>query len=236
MTFEQKRNEFIEAYIECQDLTTAARKVGMNMLIAFKILKISGVMLVNDRLKYGSGGSKMGAMAELEFQKLVPIAKQMNSNSKQNPQFDFLVGNKKIDVKAASLTKYRGNENRLVWHFHVRRHYQTEYGADFYVFFCALNGQKISSGYDLYLVPTELMGGEEHGVRTIMMRESEKHSHWLSEFKIDNDEILDFFTSIDDKNIEHARGYFKIEDKAIEIPEKNIVTFAAGKGLKEALN
>lgn len=211
MIFEQKKTEFIEAYLECQDMAIAARKTGMNMLMAYKILTISGVLLVSDRLKYGSGGSKMGAMAELEFQKLVPISKQMNTNSKQNPQFDFLVGNKKIDVKAASLTKDRGKEGAFIWHFNVRRHYQKEFGADFYVFFCALKGQKLIDGYDLYVVPTELMGGEEHGVKTIMMRESQKQNHWMSDFKIEKDEVLDFFTSIDEKNINHDRGYFKIE-------------------------
>lgn len=211
--FEHKKKLFIEAYLECQDMAAAAQRAGLNMLVAFKILKMSGAMLVSDRLKYGSTGSKMGAMAKIEFSKLVPRARQMNSNSKQHPSFDFLVDGKRVDIKASSLRKSRQGHGAQ-WTFPLIRSYHQGYGADFYILFCALVGQKLKDGYDLYVVPVELLGADEAAVKKcITISASNKDGHWLSDFKIEPSELNSFFDDInsgDEKNT-HERGFFKVE-------------------------
>lgn len=182
------RQQFLDAYAASGDMRAAAALAGMNMLTAFRLLKMSGAMLVSDRLKFGSDGQKMGALAEVEFQRLVPNARQMNTNQNQHPGFDFLVGSNRIDVKASSVGS-RGD-----WIFPLRRRPADGYGADYYVLVAALIGQKLGGGYDLYIIPAEMVAGS--GVGRVCIHRDRKSEHWASEFLCAPADAAGFFADV----------------------------------------
>ena len=97
--------KIIEIYMECGDFYESVRKSGLPILTAHKILLRSGILKIQDKIKYGSEAGKKGGEAEEYFQKLVPEAIDANKYwKKNNPIFDFNFKGLNIDVKYSSIT------------------------------------------------------------------------------------------------------------------------------------
>ncbi|MEY4910097.1 MAG: hypothetical protein RL260_3815 [Pseudomonadota bacterium] len=182
------RQKFFDHYAASGDMRAAAAEAGISTLLGFKLLKMSGAMLVSDRLKFGSAGQKLGALAEVEFQRLVPNAKQMNTNERQHPGFDFLAGSNRVDVKASSIRKSGG------WIFTLNAMPARGYGADYYVLIAALAGQTLSAGYDMYIIPAEMFSASPIG--SVCIRQNKKVAHWACEFLCSPDDAAAFFADV----------------------------------------
>ncbi len=106
-----KKKDIVDLYLEHKDFDRAVKLSGLPALSAHIKLISSGVISLQDKVKYSSKGGKLGALAEIEFQKLVPNAVNYNTIvQKNNPVFDFKYGDLTIDVKYSSFFK-RGNHN-----------------------------------------------------------------------------------------------------------------------------
>ncbi len=102
-------NDIVDLYLKYKDFEKAVQLSGLPTLIAHLKLLKSGVLEIDDKIKYGSEGGKLGALAEQKFQKMIPEAINYNTIvKKNNPIFDFKYGDLTIDVKYSSLHK-RGN-------------------------------------------------------------------------------------------------------------------------------
>lgn len=107
--------KIVEIYIECGDFYESVRKSGLPILTAHKILLRSGILKIQDKIKYGSEAGKKGGEAEEYFQKLVPEAIDANKYwKKNNPIFDFNFKGLNIDVKYSSIT-VRSEKNINWW-------------------------------------------------------------------------------------------------------------------------
>ena len=98
-----KKEMLLKAHAEHGDFARAVRESGMNSLAAYKILKMNKCFSIDERLRMGTDGSKLGARMENEFQKLVPKALAVNAIKYANPKYDFTVGEYTVDVKASSI-------------------------------------------------------------------------------------------------------------------------------------
>ena len=176
--------QLINEYRSCKNLGQAARSVGMNALSAYKILAMSGALTMRDRCTIGTRSSQLGAKAELEFQRLVPYAKLQNCDEYQRKDFDFLLPNgMTVDIKAR-----RKQSDNNGFAFTLQRHYQDSKSADFYVLF-ALQGEEITDGYDLFVVPAQIA----EDVKTISYSCRTRDKHWLFDYKIEPEALMGFF-------------------------------------------
>lgn len=97
------KKDIVEIYKECGDFHTAVKKSGLPPLVAHIKLMKSGVLKIQDKIKYGSKAHALGGKAEEYFQKLVPEAVDANKYwKKNNPTYDFIYKNLTIDVKYSS--------------------------------------------------------------------------------------------------------------------------------------
>ena len=195
---EEARKIALDVYRETGDLKQASLKSGLNALSLFKYLTIKGALTMKDRCNLGNASTRLGAQAELEFKKLCPIAMLVNSDEKQHKAYDFILPNgQTIDVKAASLIdtviQGRGTKTRIrkKWKWTLQRNYQDAKGADYYVLI-ALNGDKLSHGYSVYVLPTLIT----FDVKKVEVTADTIHTHWLREYRVERDEVLDFFDEI----------------------------------------
>lgn len=106
-----EEKDIVDIYLETGDFEEAVRRSGLPALIAhIKLLK-SGVLTIQDKINYSTEAGKLGAMAEERFQQLVPEAVDANRIiKKNNPIFDFMYGDLKIDVKYSSFYERRTQE------------------------------------------------------------------------------------------------------------------------------
>ncbi|MDO4720951.1 MAG: hypothetical protein Q4A78_09855 [Peptostreptococcaceae bacterium] len=112
------KKDIVDIYLETGDFQEAVKKSGLPALIAHLKLLESGVLKIQDKIKYSSEAGKLGAMAEERFQELIPEAVDANKIlKKNNPVFDFMYGNITIDVKFSSLHQ-RGKQ--AFWSANVR--------------------------------------------------------------------------------------------------------------------
>lgn len=103
--------KIVEIYMECGNFYEAVRKSGLPILAAHKILLRSGLLKIQDKVRYGSAGGKVGGEAEELFQKLIPEAIDANKFwKKNNPIFDFNYKGLNIDIKYSSIRE-RGKTN-----------------------------------------------------------------------------------------------------------------------------
>lgn len=192
---EQARKIALDVYRETGDLKQASNKSGLNALSLFRYLTVKGALTMRDRLNMGTSQTKLGAQAELEFKRLCPIAMLVNCDEKQHKSYDFILSNgQTIDVKASRITKKtaKSDPNKsMVWKFTIQRHYQTEKGADYYFLF-ALHGDKLTDGYTTYIMPTSITSD----IKALEFSTKATETHWISEFKIEPDEVLDFFVEM----------------------------------------
>lgn len=202
----------IASYREHGCFKRACFDAKMTALVGYKILKMNKVLNVTDSSKMGSAGSKMGAMYEKEFMRLVPKALPINDLKLNNPKFDFVINDFTVDVKASSLSlrKDKAREYKQ-WHCKMSRgRGNLEKGADFYAFFCVHDDKKT---YDLYLVPSELVTGTQG----ISINENTREtSHW-ADFRIEPNELAQYFDDLVESDLsdvflkDKKRSYFKVE-------------------------
>ena len=157
----------LEAYRTSADIDQACRLVGVHKLTMFKILKINGVMLIEDRLRLGTQASRFGASAEQEFQRLVPEARSMNSVVNSNQGFDFDVNGWRVDVKACSPIKAPA-ARKSSWQVRLAKGGATPAHVDFFCLFLAERSEKAiqDSPYRAYLLPVEFVLGRTYLCKT----------------------------------------------------------------------
>lgn len=159
----------IQAYRSSPNLDHACQVARVHKLTMFKILKIHGVMLASDRLTLGSMGSRMGASAEQEFQRLVPFAKPMNDLVSSNPGFDFDVNGWRVDVKAYSPAQIKGRKSAaLTWQIKIAKSDSSFPHVDMFCIFLAAQAGKLIQDcpHKTYLVPAELVSGRSYVHKT----------------------------------------------------------------------
>lgn len=110
-------NDVVEIYRQTGDFERSVKESGLPALSAHIKLLRSGVLKIEDKIKYSSKAGQLGAKAEEMFGNLVPTAVNANKHIRRNnPEFDFYYGNLKIDVKYSSL--HVRNKNKA-WKFKV---------------------------------------------------------------------------------------------------------------------
>lgn len=172
----------IEVYLKHKHLKLAADELGMKWQTLYVWLKKAGIQVIGDKSKYGSDKDKLASHAENLFQQLVPNAVNQNE-SKFQSKIDFMVGDKKIDVKSSNLNKGMKNSDSKRWSFSVKKQ---EFIADFLVCFAFINGSDI---YKLLLIPSELISKYQ----TITVSSSK--SKWL-DYEISPNELKNFFEEV----------------------------------------
>jgi len=99
------REQVIHQYQRLGNIAAVCLETGCPPYIAYKWLKIGKVLKTNEAARYGTNGQRQGALAELEFQRLVPFAMSTNRELQANcPAFDFDINGTTVDVKFSSLT------------------------------------------------------------------------------------------------------------------------------------
>ena len=113
------REEIIDLYVETGDYNLVQQKSKLPPLRLKILLAKAGVMSIQDKIRYGTKGQKLGGMAEELFQKLVPEATDVNTlYRRNNPDFDFIYGNYTIDIKYSSMyleKRYKTEEKNHHW-------------------------------------------------------------------------------------------------------------------------
>lgn len=171
-----------EAYERHKNLKLAAAELGMPWQSLYVHLRKAGVPVTGDKARYGSDKDRLAAASEMEFEKLVPFAKNQNKDRFQ-AKCDFLVGKEKVDVKCARLRQGCKRFKARRWSFSIKKQ---ELLADFMVCFAMLD----SGSYRLLLVPGELI----RNYQTISIPENGK-SKWL-QYEVTASELTEFFLAI----------------------------------------
>lgn len=107
MKAENTKKDIVEIYKETKDFQKAVALSGLPTLVAHIKLLSSGVLELQDKIQHSSKSGRLGAEAELMFQKLIPNA--VNANrviKKNNKNFDFMYGDLTINIKYASIGDY----------------------------------------------------------------------------------------------------------------------------------
>ncbi len=105
----KNNTDIVELYIKYNDFEKAVKLSGLPTLTAHIKLLSSGVITLKDKISFSSKSGKLGALAEKEFQRLVPEAVNYNTVvQKNNPIFDFKYGDLTVDVKYSSMLNRKG--------------------------------------------------------------------------------------------------------------------------------
>lgn len=170
-------------YEKHKNLKLAADELGIKWQTLYVQLRKAGVPVTGDKMRYGSDKDRIASMAELEFIKLVPFAKNQNEIKFQS-KFDYLVGNEKVDIKASRPAQGSKNFKATRWAFSVKKQ---EFCADFIVCFAMCD-----IGYRLFLIPGELV--RNYMTISISTNNNSK-SKWL-QYEVVPDDLYDFFTEL----------------------------------------
>jgi hypothetical protein len=172
-----------EAYEKHKNLKLAADELGIKWQSLYVQLRKQGIPITGDKARYGSDKDRLAAKAELEFQKLVPFAKDQNSIKFQS-KFDFLVGNEKVDIKVSGLNQGCKKFAAKRWAFSVKKQ---EFCADFIVCFAMQEPD-----YRIFLMPGELV----RNYQTISIAENkDSKSKWL-QYEVTKADLTEFFFEI----------------------------------------
>jgi len=176
------KEQVISSYLRCGSISTVCSQTGCPPYVAYKWLKISKVLKTKEAARYGTNGQKQGALAELEFQRLVPFAMPANRTLENNcPAFDFDINGITVDVKFSSLCASTGT-------YQFRTAHSKPIKPDYYCAFLAAPGSKEMKRdhYRLLVIPDALVG-ELKGVNV----RKEGGRYW--EFEIAPEKLADFF-------------------------------------------
>lgn len=162
------REQVLEAYRRIGTVKGVCDQTGCPPYIATIWLKKARLLTPKDNQSYGTKSSKNGALAEAEFQRLVPEAVSANTHIQENnPVFDFMIGDLTVDIKYSSLWKTVGK-----WGF--RTALDKAFAPDLYCAFLATqNSGKLSDGYHILLIPSDLADG-----KSITLTPSNQGSPW----------------------------------------------------------
>jgi hypothetical protein len=177
--------EEIRVYEKHKNLKIAANELGVKWQSLYVRLKKAGIAVTGDKERYGSDKDRLANKAESIFQSLVPNAISQNDIKFQS-KVDFMVGDKKIDVKCSNLNKGMKNSPLKRWAFSVKKQ---EFIADFLVCFAFIGNV---DSYKLLLIPGELI----KKYQSISISEN-LNSKWL-DYQIDPGEINDFFVELNE--------------------------------------
>ena len=227
----QQDDEFQENLIKLYQILGSAKAVADNLDISildvYCVLKKHKLSIEERMQMSASSTSVFGAKGEALFKKLVPFAVEVNAVIYSNPEFDFLIGQSTVDVKASNLITHparKGRQGEFVeWVWKLQRPWQNQYGADFYVLF-GLYGKEFEDGYDCYVIPSELLSG----IKGVRIRKHLKDISPCRDFLIKPEQMAAFFKKIkdsqepkkqifDDAFLEkERRDFFQIEVKELE--------------------
>lgn len=171
--------DIVDIYMECGDFHKAVKLSGLPVHIAHLKLLKSGCLKIQDKIQYGSKGSKLGGKAEELFQKYVPEAIDANKYfQKNNPVYDFCVKNLTVDVKYSSLRKDPRRDTGLAyWDFRPTG------DQDFICAFLESEaGKELENPYCL-LIPMSFIDG---GAKKLHVS---KNGAFFKEFQIEPEEL-----------------------------------------------
>ncbi|MFR7349488.1 hypothetical protein [Peptoniphilus sp.] len=146
----------VEIYEETGDFEQAVRESGLPALEAHMELMESGLVNLKDPIVYRNREAYLGAKAEEMFQEMIPEAVDANRViQRNNPTFDFMFGELKIDIKFSSMRFYSEKNYRGK----VSPHYaiSSRQKADLYIAFCeSRKGYELINPYVL-VIPAAFM-------------------------------------------------------------------------------
>lgn len=172
-----------DSYSKHKNLKISAAELGIPWQSLYVQLRKEGVQVTGDKLRYGTDRDKLGALAEQEFCRLVPIASDLNAKSFQS-KYDFDVLGFKVDVKASMPRQLNKRYKALSWAFSFKKQSMI---CDFICCFCLNEDKTIRH---VLLVPKEFF----HGLQTVSVS-CDGYSKWL-DYKVEASELAPFFQSV----------------------------------------
>lgn len=181
-------DKIISLYSEDHNLKVVADKMDIPWQTIYWWLKKEGVSVSGNKSKYGGLKDKIGLIGENLFKESFPAAEDQNELSFQ-PEFDFLLGGLRLDVKTSFPRdmKARTTGVKYRWGFNTRRQQE----VDFIICYC-LNGDVDSWELQhILLIPNEFL----QGIQTISVScEQRTRSKWM-DMKVRNEELVEFLNS-----------------------------------------
>lgn len=173
------RQSVIEAYQRLGNVRATCAETGVSPYVAVIWLTQAKVLKPSDSSRYGCASSRRGALAEQEFQRLVPQAISANRNvAEHTPGFDFMLGELTIDVKFTSPSPTDGK-----WRWRMPGNKALQ--PDFVVVFLSNDSETLAAGYRMLLLPVVLFPGQTG----ITLTPKRFHEHPLLEFEVQPDTL-----------------------------------------------
>lgn len=171
-----------DSYEKHKNLKLAACELSIPWQTLYVKLKKEGVNVTGDKSRHGSSGDKLAAMAEGEFSKIAPFAKNMNEKMYQSPH-DFEIGDLKIDVKCSMPRILNKKSSSKSWSFSIKK--QT-FTCDFICCFCKKDDKSTEK---ILMIPREFF----EGIQTISVGCNGK-SKWF-DYEISKPDLHSFLDS-----------------------------------------
>lgn len=143
-------DEMIASYEKHKNLKISASELGMSFQTLYWNLRKNGVCVSGDKERYGSDKDKLAIMAERMFGDIVSNAEDQNSKKYQS-KVDFIVGDIKVDVKAAKIQSLGVGKGGDRWAFSIKKQIVV---ADFFVMFALTQQGELVK---IFLMPAELI-------------------------------------------------------------------------------
>lgn len=122
---------FLKAY-QNYPLKAAAHSAGFDLYQGYIIAQQHKVLRLHDSIVQNSNGASIGTIGEELFAKLLPEAVDVNCNlSMHNPDYDFLLGSLRIDVKTSSGFSPGNGSSSTVFRFRCKN----KFDCDVFVLF-----------------------------------------------------------------------------------------------------
>lgn len=172
-----------DTYNKHKNLKLAAAELGVPWQTLYSQLRREGVAVTGDKLRYGNDRDRLAALAEAEFKRLIPVAKDMNTVSYQ-AKYDFDVAGIKVDVKASMPRQLNKKYQAKSWSFSFKKQSLL---CEFICCFCMSEDRTVER---ILLIPQEFF----EGLQTISVSR-EGHSKWL-EYEVQPEDLNRFFSSL----------------------------------------
>lgn len=172
-----------QAYEKHKNLKIAAAELGIPWQTLYVRLKREGVAVSGDKARYGNDKDRLAAWAEAEFQRLVPMAVNMN-DAEWQAKHDFEIAGVKVDVKSSMPRQLNKRFPGKSWSFSFKKQSMT---CDFICCFCLRDDRSLAH---LLVVPQEFF----RGIQTVSVS-CAGNSKWL-DYAIPADQLSEFFSSL----------------------------------------
>lgn len=170
-------------YQKHMNLKLAAAELGIAWQTLYVRLKRIGVPVTGDKLRYGTDRDRLGALAEAEFQGLVPTARDANKD-KWQAKVDFNVGGWLVDVKCSVPRRLNKRFAAESWAFSFKKQSLV---CDFVCCFCMSHDREIEA---VLLVPSEFFAGLQ--TVTVSCKGSSK---WM-DYQVPPESLAEFFKEL----------------------------------------